>query len=627
MIHLLLIGALALSPVPFVEPLPAVESIEVLVAELFAEESPERLLERADKLLLDKRCDDDLRSLLQVYRGSALETLGGPEDARAAYDKAVEFDPNSLGGHAGSGSCSMDLHDYSRAIDSFHRALALAPDRSSSRANLGLAHVYREEWSSAKAAFVELKRRDPSSLWGWAGEGIVFARQGRAFDAWFCLQRVLDLDPEHDWVGSLELSVQRSRIDDEAFRLVVGAMRNPEEPDRWRAASARLFALREPLQALALSKRWLEARPGELEARRHVALDLYACRFPAEAAAVARQIVAAHPDDLWIGLVRHAALVELDMRQLADASLRGQLGGVDPDPWLVALAHYRVGEIERAEIDALVEATEDEDLRTVRVLEEELFAPEQIAAADPNGPGLLEMLARGERCAALAPLAEAVVRARPDSLVAALGAGRSTEPTWPLDEELVHWLDAVPAGYVVQLPARSFTMTEQLFMRDRTGLHLRGRTDADGAPTTRLYYSNPSASEAVASFLDCDDLTLESVWFEHAEEEVSATRESVVRLMSCEGATLRNCRFARGKQGVYARGVTDLVVDGSRIENTTQAGLWLDGVTGISITGTRLFDYNISWMGEGNAGPFHEKGNMLGLYNVWHPELEGGTCR
>lgn len=291
-----------------------------------------------------------------------------------------------------------------------------------------------------------------------------------------------------------------------------------------------------------------------------------------------------------------------------------------------ALAHYRVGDLEREQIDALVEAAPDDGTRAVRMLERELFAPKTIQVTDLDSPSILEIIARSATCERLAPLAEAVVRACPDTAVATLGVTRSIEPSWPWREDLRHWLEAVPDGFVVQLPAHVFVDDGLFFTKERRNLTLRGRTNKDGTPATMILFSNPSTSSPVASFYDCDRLTLESIWFAHAKKEASATRENVLNLIKCDAVTLRNCRLTRGSNGLYASRGTNLVIEGLRIEHMTQAGLWFDGTAGISLTEIRLEECNTFWMGEGNAGPFHEQGNMRGLYNVWHPEMKNGNC-
>lgn len=627
MLQILFAGVLALPSLPPALSLPVIQSPEQLILELYDEEDPERLIARADKLLLDKRFDVKGRAWLHVSRGRGYRDLRKSAEARAAFDKAVELNGKNDLAHEGSGMCSMMLGDFSKAVSSFERSLRIDPESAKSRANLGLSYFYLGNLLSAREAFGTLKRQDPSSLWAWAGEGLVHYAQGRIFNAWFCLQHVQAVEPEHPWVMSLEEVVERPKIDDEAFRLVVDALSLPEVGSRWRMAAARFLALGEPRQALALARCWEETCPGDREARRHVALHLYGCRFLAEAAATTRRITEARPQDLWTGLIRHAALVDLDMQGLADDSLRAQLGGQGLDPWLVALAKYRLGELERGQIDALVMGTQDEELRTVRALEQELFAPDVASADDPEALVELQALAISTRRAKLNPLAQAAALARPNSAQAALGAARSIALSWPVNEDLHHWFDAVPDGYTIQLPAHGFHITKLLQVSGRKGLTLRGRTNARGRPATRIHFSNPSASQAVALFLECDDLTLESIMFDHAEDEISASRECVLRLMNCERVTLRNCKLVRGLQGVYAQNVKDLVLDRLQIEQMKQAGLWLESVTGISITESTLTKCNIYWMGSENAGPFHEQGNMRGLYNVWHPTLEEGHCR
>ena len=66
--------------------------------------------------------------------------------------------------HNNQGVVYMDQHNYTRGREEFARALALAPDYASARANLGIAYYALGKYDSAATALQTVLSIDPDLL-------------------------------------------------------------------------------------------------------------------------------------------------------------------------------------------------------------------------------------------------------------------------------------------------------------------------------------------------------------------------------------------------------------------------------------------------------------------------------
>ncbi|MDP7079409.1 MAG: tetratricopeptide repeat protein [Candidatus Undinarchaeales archaeon] len=142
---------------------------------------PETLLNLAtalERLVFEKGRDD--HRALWVRTLESL-TLVAPDNPDIWIDLGV-----ALGG-TGEG-----------AEKCFRRVLSLELGRPEAAERLGEALIAREAFDEAEVVYRELVERDPKSVLGWAGLGIVAFRQTKPSSAEEHLRRALKLDRDHE---------------------------------------------------------------------------------------------------------------------------------------------------------------------------------------------------------------------------------------------------------------------------------------------------------------------------------------------------------------------------------------------------------------------------------------------
>lgn len=135
--------------------------------------------------------------------GIALERLGHPDTAEAAYRQSLAHQPDAAGTHSNLGVLLTDLHREAEAEACFRQALALQPDFARARMNLGQLLLaqgrFTEGWPLHEGRLTE--HADPASgpdpiaaagLRHWQGEAlagksiIVLPEQGLGDEIQFC---------------------------------------------------------------------------------------------------------------------------------------------------------------------------------------------------------------------------------------------------------------------------------------------------------------------------------------------------------------------------------------------------------------------------------------------------------
>jgi len=112
----------------------------------------------------------------------------GPPDEPPAWPPKARW-------HNNQGVVYMDQHNYTRGREEFARALALAPDYASARANLGIAYYALGKYDSAATALQTALAIDPNLLHANYALGLIYNAQGREHDkALAALQKVAAAD-------------------------------------------------------------------------------------------------------------------------------------------------------------------------------------------------------------------------------------------------------------------------------------------------------------------------------------------------------------------------------------------------------------------------------------------------
>ncbi len=177
--------------------LTAEEYVSRAVGLIHLDRFDEALTEAGDGLRTAERDGDGdvVRSKLWQVNGMALSRLRRTDEALAAYDRAVELNPEEPSAWLNRGNLLLSQKRHEDALECYDRALELRPDIGNvwgSKAN-ALADLERfEEAEEAASRAVELRPRDPGIL---VIRALLRGRQYRHADALADLDRALAVAP------------------------------------------------------------------------------------------------------------------------------------------------------------------------------------------------------------------------------------------------------------------------------------------------------------------------------------------------------------------------------------------------------------------------------------------------
>jgi tetratricopeptide (TPR) repeat protein len=111
------------------------------------------------------------------------------EEARLAYQKALEVDPAHGGAYVALARLQATGGDQAGAVRLYQKALQLDERSAAVWAELGTCQCRLKEWGPAAASFAKASERDPSNRQYGNMLGFALARAGRNDEALACLVR------------------------------------------------------------------------------------------------------------------------------------------------------------------------------------------------------------------------------------------------------------------------------------------------------------------------------------------------------------------------------------------------------------------------------------------------------
>jgi tetratricopeptide (TPR) repeat protein len=128
--------------------------------------------------------------------GSAYSRQGKLEEAVAAYEKAIEIDPDYGEAYGDMAGTLADLDRIPEAVAAGEKGVELAPDYSVGHYNLAYAYRLQGELEKAIAEYEEAIRLDPDDPDPHTSLGTVYQDQGRLDEAIAEFQEAIRLDPD-----------------------------------------------------------------------------------------------------------------------------------------------------------------------------------------------------------------------------------------------------------------------------------------------------------------------------------------------------------------------------------------------------------------------------------------------
>jgi CHAT domain-containing protein/Tfp pilus assembly protein PilF len=151
----------------------------------------EAVLEARQEIAREPRSHRALEALVE-----ACQQLGASADAIPPIEELLQADPQNAYAHYALGLAYQNTKDYARALDSFRRAVEIAPGFPLSYREIAYSHSQRKTLDEGRTE-IEAKLADESTR-AAAHYGLAFVHNlgGRAAEALEALQRAIALDPD-----------------------------------------------------------------------------------------------------------------------------------------------------------------------------------------------------------------------------------------------------------------------------------------------------------------------------------------------------------------------------------------------------------------------------------------------
>jgi tetratricopeptide (TPR) repeat protein len=120
---------------------------------------------------------------------------GNVDRAQIGYRRALEVSPDDPRILSAQGLSLYRVQRFSEAIPLLQRAVALDPEASLTRVNLGIAQAAAGDVAGAQQTYVGLLETNPSEPLGWFNLGNLLQRTERVAEATEAYARALNLDP------------------------------------------------------------------------------------------------------------------------------------------------------------------------------------------------------------------------------------------------------------------------------------------------------------------------------------------------------------------------------------------------------------------------------------------------
>lgn len=153
---------------------------------------------------------DALYNTVLYNRGNLLHESARYEDAIAAYDQALEMQPNDHAALNNKGYALDDLGRYEEAIAAYNRAIAIKPDKYEALYNKGYALFQLGRYEEAIAVYHQVLTLRPMHYKALYNTACSYIKLNRIGNALMSLESALELD---DTAESLKMAQTDSDLD------------------------------------------------------------------------------------------------------------------------------------------------------------------------------------------------------------------------------------------------------------------------------------------------------------------------------------------------------------------------------------------------------------------------------
>jgi len=156
---------------------------------------------------------DPHTSIIQVWRGSLIQTLGRVEEAIEIYEQALAADPLNVSVHSSLGILYRKVRRFDDAIVMFNKQLELRPQYHWAHYNLGKVYLFSGD---AVQALAEIEK-NPPNIYREMGQVLAYSTLGREAEAQAGLRRLVAEQGRENPVWIAEVFAWRGERD-KAFK-------------------------------------------------------------------------------------------------------------------------------------------------------------------------------------------------------------------------------------------------------------------------------------------------------------------------------------------------------------------------------------------------------------------------
>ncbi|HEU5290278.1 MAG TPA: tetratricopeptide repeat protein [Cyclobacteriaceae bacterium] len=134
-----------------------------------------------------------------VVLGDAYADISDHTKSREQYQKAIELDPNWVGGYFSLGISYLNLEpkDFKKAEENFTKVVALKPDFSGSHVYLGDSYRAQNDLEKARASYQTALEKDPNDALTYLKRGHVNSYLGSYDEARSDYRKASELNPDN----------------------------------------------------------------------------------------------------------------------------------------------------------------------------------------------------------------------------------------------------------------------------------------------------------------------------------------------------------------------------------------------------------------------------------------------
>jgi Tfp pilus assembly protein PilF len=131
-------------------------------------------------------------------RAQKLARSGKTEEALAAFNNAIEIDPNNADALYGRGLLYQGQKQHQSAVDDFTAANGLRPQQPEPLLGRAISYLALDKIKEASADLDEAAQADPQNVQIWMTRGLVYERLGDKTRAAESYGRAINLHPKDD---------------------------------------------------------------------------------------------------------------------------------------------------------------------------------------------------------------------------------------------------------------------------------------------------------------------------------------------------------------------------------------------------------------------------------------------